>query len=272
MHWQTDKPFLLQVGDTRLEARCWGPSPDKSPTIIMLHEGLGSVGQWKDFPEMLSSRTGYGVFAYSRAGYGNSDAISLPRPLDYMTREAMQSLPLVLDAIGFERGILLGHSDGASIATIYAGGVEDFRIRGVCLLAPHFFTEPMGLAAIREAKLSYDNGQMRQRLAKYHKDPDTTFRGWNDAWLDEGFLEWNIEEYIQNIRVPVLAIQGSDDQYGTIAQIHALENALYSPIDVAILPGCKHSPYGEQPDATAALIGEYVDRLDEIEAVSMTGS
>ena len=127
--WRSREPMRIGIGGVELEGRCWGPPPSAAPTLILLHEGLGSVGLWRDFPDQLAERTGYGVFAYSRAGYGNSDPAPLPRPLDYMTREALDILPQVLDAIGFERGILLGHSDGASIAAIYAGGVEDFRIR-----------------------------------------------------------------------------------------------------------------------------------------------
>ena len=154
---------------------------------------------------------------------------TLPRPLDYMTREAMDVLPDVLTEIGLRRGILLGHSDGASIAAIYAGSIQDHRIRGLVLMAPHFFTEPMGLAAIAKTKQAYETGNLRAKLAAYHADVDNAFRGWNDAWLDPAFARWNIEEVIAYIRVPVLAIQGKDDQYGTAAQIQALEEQLYSP-------------------------------------------
>ena len=140
-----------------------------------------------------------------------------------MTREAMDVLPDMLSEIGLQRGILLGHSDGASIAAIYAGSIQDHRIRGLILMAPHFVTEPMGLAAIAKTKEAYETGNLRARLAAYHSDVDNTFRGWNDAWLDPAFADWNIEAAIAYIRVPVLAIQGRDDQYGTLAQIRALE-------------------------------------------------
>ena len=148
MDWNSPKPQHIQIGATKLEAQYYGPSPTEAPTIVMLHEGLGCVALWRDFPSLLAKATGYGVFAYSRAGYGGSDRSPPPKPLDYMTREAIDVLPLVLDQIGFQRGILLGHSDGASIATIYAGSTEDMRIRGLVLMAPHFFTEPVGLACL----------------------------------------------------------------------------------------------------------------------------
>jgi pimeloyl-ACP methyl ester carboxylesterase len=267
MTWQPGEDRWIEAGGARLECRCWGPAPDVAPTLVMLHEGLGSTGLWKSFPEKLAQRSGYGVFAYSRSGYGRSDPAALPRPLDYMTREAMDVLPAVLDAIGFRRGVLLGHSDGASIAAIYGGSVEDFRVRGLCLISPHFFTEPDGLASIAEAKAQYETGDLRERLARHHGDVDNAFRGWNDAWLAAGFKSWNIEDALAYIRVPVLAIQGRDDQYGTLAQIDALRQGLYSPLDVEILDGCRHSPHLEKAEETLAAIGDFLARLDRIEAV-----
>ncbi len=269
MKWQVGERLQIVIAGCALEAYCWGPSPDEAPTLVLLHEGLGSTQLWKDFPAQLARQTGYGVLAYSRAGYGGSDPVALPRPLDYMTHEALDVLPRVLDAIGFRRGVLLGHSDGASIAAIYAGSIEDKRIRGVCLISPHFFTEPVGLAAIAKTKTAFETGDLRDRLARHHDDPDNTFRGWNDAWLDPGFKDWNIEEVISYLRIPVLAIQGRDDQYGTLAQIAALENGLYSPLDVEILEDCQHSPHIEQRQRTLFIITEYLARLDRIEAVEV---
>lgn len=269
MVWDTRNMIRIEAGGARLEGRCIGPEPERAPTIIMLHEGLGSLELWKDFPQKLADATGHGVFAYSRQGYGRSDAVPLPRPLNYMTREALDVLPDVLQAIGFQKGILLGHSDGASIAAIYAGSIQDHRIRGLILMAPHFFTEPSGLQSIADAKAAYENGDLRQRLAKYHDDVDGAFWGWNRAWLDPAFAAWNIEEVIAYIRVPVLGIQGADDQYGTYAQIAALEDGLYAPLDLEIFTDCRHAPFIDQPQRTLTAIRAYVQRLEEIEATKM---
>jgi len=182
-----------------------------------------------------------------------------------MSQEAMDVLPEVLAQISFECGILMGHSDGASIAAIYAGAAADHRVRGLVLMAPHFFTEPEGLKSIADARDAYEHGELRQRLAKYHKHVDNAFKGWNEAWLSEDFKDWNIAELIDYWRVPVLAVQGEDDQYGTLAQISEIESRIYSPLDVAILPNCKHSPYGEQPEKTLGLVAEFCKRLMRIE-------
>lgn len=263
--WTTDGPLTIEAGGARLEARCWGPPPQSARTIVLLHEGLGSVSLWRDFPQKLAAATGYGVFAYSRRGYGRSDPAELPRPVDYMTREAVDVLPEVLDAIGFRKGVLLGHSDGGTIAAIHAGTIQDHRVRGIVLVAPHFFTETEGLASIAEAKKAYEAGELKAKLAKHHADPDNAFRGWNDAWLDPAFHDWNVEEVIAYIRVPVLAIQGTQDRYGTRAQIAALEDQLYSPIDVEMIEGCGHSPHAEKPEVTLGLVADYLARLDRID-------
>jgi pimeloyl-ACP methyl ester carboxylesterase len=240
----------------RLEAVAHGPPPDHAPTIVMLHEGLGCIALWRDFPAKLASATGCGVFAYSRAGYGGSERIDLPRPLDYMSREARFSLPTVLEAIGFERGFLIGHSDGASIAAIYAGEHADERIKGLVLMAPHVFTEEMGLASIAAARRSYETGDLRARLARYHAHVDSAFLGWNGAWLDPGFKAWNIEKAVERWRVPALLIQGADDQYGTLRQIRAIEARSPAPVTSLILEACRHAPQIDQPEATIdAIVG-----------------
>ncbi len=238
----------------RLEAVAYGPLPEQAPTIVMLHEGLGCVALWRDFPSRLAAATGSGVFAYSRAGYGRSDAVDLPRPLDYMTREARWSLPAVLEAIGFRRGILLGHSDGASIAAICAGEPFARRVDGLVLIAPHVFTEQPGLASIAEARRAYEAGSLRAKLAKYHTHVDAAFCGWNGAWLDPGFKTWNIEDAVGRWRVPALLIQGVDDPYGTLKQIRAIEARSPAPVKSLILERCRHSPQTEQPRATLEAI------------------
>jgi pimeloyl-ACP methyl ester carboxylesterase len=248
------------AGGRRLEACTWGGSPAEKPAILLLHEGLGSIGLWRGFPRALAERTGWCVIAYSRAGYGQSEPGPVPRPLDYMTREATDVLPGVLDATGFQRGILLGHSDGASIAAVYAGRFNDPRVAGICLIAPHFFTEPGGLASIAEAKVAFETGDLRARLAKYHADVDNAFWGWNGAWLDPGFKAWNIEDAIPGIRVAVLAIQGRGDQYGSLAQIDAVANGAAGLVDTTILEDCKHSPHLEQPERTLEAVCDFLKR------------
>jgi pimeloyl-ACP methyl ester carboxylesterase len=250
----------------RLEAVAYGPPPDQAPTIVMLHEGLGCLALWRDFPQKLAAATGHGVFAYSRAGYGGSERIDLPRPLDYMSREARFSLPALLEAIRLKRWILLGHSDGASIAAIHAGEQSDERIKGLVLMAPHLFTEEMGLASIAEARHAYETGDLRARLAKYHAHVDIAFRGWNDVWLDPGFKAWNIEDSVSRWRVPALLIQGADDQYGTLKQIRAIEARSPAPVTSLILEACRHAPQFDQPRATLDAIVRFCAEVASAEA------
>jgi pimeloyl-ACP methyl ester carboxylesterase len=249
---------FLHIAPHDLEYRMLGPRPEAAPTIVMLHEGLGCVGLWGDFPEKLQQASGCGVFVYSRAGYGQSSPVPLPRPLTYMHDEARDVLPRLLDAIGFRRGLLLGHSDGASIAAIYAGTHQDHRIGGLALIAPHFFTEDMGIAAIAAAKTAYETGDLKPRLARWHKHVDNAFYGWNGAWLDPDFRRWDITEQLAYIRVPVLIVQGEGDQYGTVAQIEAATRECYCPVEVALLQGARHSPQREAPEATLAAISGFV--------------
>ncbi len=251
---------FLELGPQRLEYRMIGPRPDAAPTLVLLHEGLGSVGLWGDFPQQLQAATGCSVFVYSRAGYGQSSLVKLPRPLSYMHDEARETLPRLLDAIGFQRGLLIGHSDGASIAAIYTGSHQDHRVSGLVLIAPHFFTEDTGIAAIVEAKKAYETTDLRAKLARWHADPDNAFKGWNGAWLDPDFRKWDITEFLAYIRVPILIVQGEDDQYGTIRQIEIAQQECYCPVEVALLPGIKHSPARETPEATLKAITGFVAR------------
>ena len=264
--WVPDEGQAIEVGGLRLEASCCGPAPQEAPTIVLLHEGLGCVALWRDFPQALAQATGFGVLAWSRAGYGGSDPVPLPRPLDYMSREAKTAVGPVLDAAGVRRAVLLGHSDGASIAALYAGGVTDFRARGLVLMAPHFFTEPQGLASIAQAKRAYEQGDLRARLARYHAHVDVAFRGWNDAWLDSGFARWDIADCLDYIRVPILAIQGEADVYGTARQIEEIGKRAYAPVEVEMIPDCGHAPHLEAPERTLTAIAGFCARLERIEA------
>ena len=241
---------FLRIGDSDLEYRMIGPAPSEAPTIVMLHEGLGSAALWGDFPDRLQAATGMGVFVYSRAGYGASTPVTLPRPLDYMSREALDVLP-----------VLLGHSDGASIAAIHAGGTGDHRVRGVVLIAPHFIVEDVSVASIAEIKKTYETTDLRAKLARWHQNVDNAFYGWNNAWLDPDFRRWDISEYLAYIRVPVAILQGADDQYGTIRQIEIANEECYCPVDVTVITGAGHSPHREVPELTLVTISEFAKRI-----------
>ena len=252
---------FLELPPLRLEYRMIGPRPHQAPTIVMLHEGLGCVGLWGAFPDQLAAATGAGVFVFSRTNYGRSSPGQLPRSVNFMHEEALDVLPQVLAAIGFERGILFGHSDGASIATIYAGGVQDHRVRGLVLMAPHFFTEEMGLAEIRRTNDDYATGNLREKLKRWHGDVDSAFRSWSEPWLNPDFRAWDITEALGYIRVPILILQGADDQYGTVKQIETARQDCYCPVEVAILAGARHAPHRDKPEATLDAAAAFINRL-----------
>jgi pimeloyl-ACP methyl ester carboxylesterase len=251
---------FLELGAQRLEYRMIGPRPDAAPTLVLLHEGLGSVGLWGDFPDRLQAATGLGVFVYSRAGYGQSSSVKLPRPLSYMHDEARETLPRLLDAIGFQRGLLVGHSDGASIAAIYAGSHQDHRVSGLVLIAPHFIVEDVTIASIAEFRKAYDTTDLRARMSRWHADVDATAHGWSDVWLKGDFRKWDLTEFLAYIRVPMLIVQGEDDQYGTVRQIEIAQQECYCPVEVALLPNVKHSPPREALEATLKAIADFVAR------------
>jgi pimeloyl-ACP methyl ester carboxylesterase len=262
---------FLTIDGADLEYRMIGPAPDQAPTIVMLHEGLGSAALWGDVPDRLQAATGAGVFVYSRAGYGASSPVKLPRPLDYMHVEALDVLPKLLDTIGFRRGLLIGHSDGASIAAIYAGGVQDHRVRAIALIAPHFVVEDISVASIAEIKMTYETTHLREKLARWHKDVDNAFYGWNGAWLDPKFRKWDISEYLAYIRVPIAIIQGAQDQYGTLRQVEIAQEECYCPVDVTVLEAAGHSPHRERPEATLEAISDFAIAVLETHGEAQTG-
>ena len=186
-----------------------------------------------------------------------------------MTREATETLSNVIDAAHLQNVVLMGHSDGATIAAIYAGSVSDLRVRGLILIAPHFFTEEGGIQAIREAGHRYENGDLRARLQRYHTHVDVAFRGWHDAWTAPAFVDWNVADCIDHLRIPVLAVQGNADPYGTLAQVEEIATRIYSPLETAILEGCGHAPHTENPDALMAAVVEFTERLRRIEKVEV---
>jgi len=252
---------FLELGEMRLEYRMIGPRPDAAPTLVLLHEGLGCVAGWGSFAQDLAAATGAGVFAYSRAGYGRSSPAKLPRPVSFMHDEARDVLARVLDAIGFRRGILVGHSDGASIAAIYAGSIQDHRVRGLALMAPHFFTEDVGIAEIVRTRVAFEAGPLRAKLARWHADPDNAFHSWCGPWLNPEFRKWDLSDALAHIRVPILIVQGENDQYGTMRQIEVAQQECYCPVDVALLVNTRHAPHREAPEATLRAISDFVNRL-----------
>jgi pimeloyl-ACP methyl ester carboxylesterase len=264
----TGRDVPVTIEGRKIEAKFWGNAPDQAPTIVMLHEGLGSVALWRDMPGKLAALTGCGVLAYSRFGYGGSDRVALPRPLTYMHDEALQYLRPVLDAVGIRRAILLGHSDGGSIATVYAGGVQDFRLRGLILIGAHFFNEELAVSSIEAAKTAFETTNFRDKLARYHDDVDNAFWGWNRAWLDPSFRDWRIDDYIPTIRVPVLLMQGAADEYGTLAQVELFKAEAYCPVETAIIAGAGHSPHISHPADTLPVIAAFVDRILRLEAIA----
>ena len=251
----------LRVGGHRLEAAWWGPPPGEAPTtLVLLHEGLGCVAMWRDFPARLAARTGCGVLAYSRLGYGGSDPCPLPRPLGYMHDEGRSLLPALLDAAGVRDCVVVGHSDGGSIALIHAGGTPAEPVRGVVTFAAHVFCEELSVRSIAAARDAFESGDLRARLARYHGDNvDCAFWGWNRAWLDPEFMRWNLEEFLPGIRVPVLAIQGRDDEYGTAAQVDAIVAGCGA--EPLFLERCGHSPHRDRPEATLEAVAGFVARV-----------
>ncbi len=228
----------------------------KAPTLVMLHEGLGSIGLWRDLPARLVDRTGCSVLAYSRHGNGFSSVLERPRNASYMHDEALTVLPALLEHAGVERPLILGHSDGASIALIFAGAYPQ-HAAGLVLLAPHVFVEECSLRSIAQIAQNYRAGPLRERMARHHRDVDRTFFGWNDIWLDHSFRDWNIEEYLPSIAAPVIMVQGRNDEYGTMAQLDTIERGLRVRVDRIELDDCGHSPQRDRPGAIESIVAAF---------------
>lgn len=240
----------------RLETAWVGPPPDGGPTLVFLHEGLGSITTWRDTPRAVAEATGRPGFVYAREGYGRSPPVAVPRPLDYMHVEA-ERLPAVLAAAHIGEAILIGHSDGASIAII-AAGAGHVAPRALVLIAPHVFVEDEGLASIEAAAVAYQTTDLRARLARHHADVDGAFWGWNRAWRDPGFRTWNLEAYLASITAPILIVQGEADQYGTRAQVDAI--AARTNAEVLMVPGAGHAPFRDAPELVHGAINRFVNR------------
>jgi pimeloyl-ACP methyl ester carboxylesterase len=254
--------MFVRAGGHRLEYRRIVPKVFRpgAPTLVFLHEGLGSVALWKDFPDRVVQASGCPALVYSRYGYGRSEKLSERRPVDYMHREALDVLPELLAALSIVNPVLVGHSDGASIALIHAG-TGTWPVRGLVLMAPHVFVEDLTVRSIEAAKVAFDNTDLPAKLSRYHDDVQSAFRGWNDIWLHPSFRQWNIEEYLSGIDCPLLAIQGENDQYGSIAQIEAIRKQVIGPMGTLLLPNCGHSPQVDQREPTLRAIAEFVAAL-----------
>ena len=231
------------------------------PPLVFLHEGLGSIRQWRDFPANLAAATGCRALVYDRYGHGQSDVLAEPRrSVRFMHDEALETLPQILDGLKIRNSILVGHSDGASIALIHAGAWHP--VRGVVAMAPHVFIEPICLSSIRTATVTFENTDLAEKLARHHRDARKTFYGWADVWLDPHFKSWDIrDEYLPNVRCPVLAIQGYDDEYGTMAQLDEIQRRVNGPCELLKLAQCGHSPFRDQPEKTLDALTRFVERL-----------
>ena len=264
---------FVNIGGCKLEVvRLPSAHPrDDARTLVFLHEGLGSVRMWRDFPQRVADATGCEALVYSRAGYGWSDPADLPRKPDYMHREGLAVLPALIAALDLDKPFLVGHSDGGSISLICAGGTAT-ALSGLILMAPHVRVEDLSIRNIEAAEVAWQTTDLRERLGKHHRDVAAVFRGWNDIWLHPDFRAWNIEEFLPSIACPVMALQGEDDEYGTMDQIERIA-ARASDVELVRLADCRHSPHKDQPDAVIEAIANFVERvLDDVPAMHMEGT
>ncbi|MGH8750504.1 MAG: alpha/beta fold hydrolase [Burkholderiales bacterium] len=250
---------FISIQNRRIEYQLLRAANSDAPVMVLLHEGLGSLAMWKDFPRQVAHAAGCNVLVYSRYGYGQSDPLRAPRRVDFMHDEALNALPELLDKLGIEKPLLFGHSDGGSIALIHAGG-SGRSVAGVIAMAPHVLVEDISISSIQAAKHTYQTTDLRDKLARYHGDPDSAFWGWNDIWLHPEFRAWNIEEFLPRIACPLLAIQGEDDEYGTLEQIERIAR-LAPDVDLLKLTDCRHSPHRDQPAAVIEAVTRFVDRI-----------
>jgi pimeloyl-ACP methyl ester carboxylesterase len=244
-------PFL-DLDGVKIEYRWIGPGPDRAPTLVFLHEGLGSAAQWRDVPDRVAEALGWGALVYSRRGYGASDPLARPFEVSFMHDEAREWLPRVLEATGVRDAAFVGHSDGASIAIIHGGPA-----RAMALLAPHVFVEPLTTSSIATVRERFRDGDLGERLARFHGEKtEATVEAWTGVWLSEPFQRWNIEAYLDRVTCPVLVVQGECDEYGTLEQVRAVARGVAGPIETLVLASCGHAPHRGAPEAT---IGALVD-------------
>lgn len=256
------EPGTITIDHQKIEIARINPQGANKTTLVFLHEGLGSSAMWRDFPLKVSKLTGCPAFVFSRFGYGGSDPCQLPRPIHFMHDEGLKVLPQLLSKAGIDDYILIGHSDGGSIALIHAGGAPAQGLRGVVTEAAHVSCEPFNLESIKQAGENYIKTDLRRKLKKYHgENVDTAFWGWNDVWLHPDFIHWNIETFLPQIRVPVLAIQGEDDNYGTQAQIDAIAQQAGASAETLMLSDCGHAPHRDQENTVLTAMNTFIRRL-----------
>jgi pimeloyl-ACP methyl ester carboxylesterase len=251
----------VKIGRKALEYVRWPSAHPRegTPAMVFLHEGLGAISMWRDFPQQVADATGCESVVYSRAGYGRSDPAEAPRGVEYMHREGLEVLPALVAALELDSPILFGHSDGGSIALLCAGGTA-VPLTGIVVLAPHVFVEEVTIAGIAAAGEAWKHTELRARLARHHRDVDRVFHDWHDTWLSPAFRDWNIESYLPAIRCPVLALQGEDDEYATMAQIDRIARGA-PDVDLVKLADCRHSPHKDQPQAVLEATQVFVERL-----------
>jgi pimeloyl-ACP methyl ester carboxylesterase len=256
----------------RLEFEWIGPGPEAAPTLVFLHDGLGCIDTWRDFPATLAAATGCGALVYSRAGYGGSEALPGPWPASFMHDEGWTALPEVMAALGVCDGFLVGHSDGASISLIHGAGRDGAGgsggsggsgwLRGMALEAPHIFVEPVALESIGKLPALYRQPDLWQRLVRYHgANTENCFTSWVEIWLRPEFRSWSIDALLPRVRCPVLAIQGEGDPYGTLGQLQAVAAGCGGPAETLLLPGCGHTPHRQQRERTLAAMTGFLRRL-----------
>jgi pimeloyl-ACP methyl ester carboxylesterase len=253
-------PFVT-IDGRRIEYRAILGSAGPCPTLVFLHEGLGSVGLWRDFPDKIARRLGAPALVYSRFGYGESDGLAAPRTPAFMHEEALDTLPRLLDQLEIQRPLLIGHSDGASIALIHAAASKR-PVTGLVCMAPHVFVEQVCVESIAKIRDTYIKTDLKQRLAKYHARVDDAFLGWADIWLEPEFLAWSIEDLIGDITQPMLLIQGCNDEYGTLAQLDRIEARARTPTSRLVLDRCGHSPHRDQEAAVIDAIVAFVRAME----------
>ena len=248
-----------EIDGVRLETRLI-PGDAAAPWLVFLHEGLGSVSLWRDFPEILANRIEARALVYSRRGYGQSDALDGPREPDFIHHEALDVLPRLLERFGIEEPILIGHSDGASIAMIHAASATS-RVRGLVLMAPHVFVEPVSVASIARIAEIFERTDLRARLARHHAHVDDAFLGWSRIWLDPRFRDWTLDAECRRLKAPALLIQGEDDEYGTLAQLDRIAALACAPVERLVLAGCGHAPHRDQPARVIEAIDAFIRHL-----------